>query len=135
MPHLVNSGSDVVVPCFGLFGHSTYHVLIFIFGVVYRETVLWHPCWLCWGAGCKNRSSCRRNRHISEVLQNVRISKHRRCVVCIAEEISNTYFDPCINYFFTCIIKTIFHLRSLFFIVILSTLFKKAFLTLHWLLW
>ena len=33
----------------------------FLFLGSYENTGLWHPCWECWEAGCKNRSSWRRN--------------------------------------------------------------------------
>ena len=44
-----------------------------------------------------------------------------RCALQLVEETSNTYFDPCTCCFFTCIIKMIFHFRSLFFMVLLCT--------------
>ena len=60
MSHLVSNGLDVLVPCIGLLSHPTCHVL-FLFLGSYENTFLWHPCWHCWGAGCKSRSSCWKN--------------------------------------------------------------------------
>ncbi|GFV83849.1 uncharacterized protein TNCV_387571 [Trichonephila clavipes] len=56
------------------------------------------------------------------VFQNVRMSMRRRCEACIVARGRNfTYFNPCTFCFFSCIIKTISHLRSLFFMVLLCT--------------
>ena len=55
----------------------------FLFLKSYERTGLWHPCWQCWGAGCRNPVIAGEIRDMPGVFQSDRISMHRKCEVYI----------------------------------------------------
>ncbi|GFT90599.1 DUF4817 domain-containing protein [Trichonephila clavipes] len=122
MSHLVNSGSDVVVPCVSLLGHPTYHVLIFYFWCHMKSLVYDTPVDNAEELVARIAVAAKeiRNSEYSRMFGCPCVGDVRRALYPV-EETSDTYFNPCTFCFFSCIIKTISHLRSLFFMVLLCT--------------
>ncbi|GFU71600.1 uncharacterized protein TNCV_3035401 [Trichonephila clavipes] len=83
MSHLVNSGSDVVVPCVGLLGHPTYHVLIFISKGHMKSLVYDTPVDNAEELVARIAVAAGEIRNSPGVFQNVRMSMCRICEACI----------------------------------------------------
>ena len=119
MSYLINSGSDTMDPCVGL---PDLPCLDFYFCGHMKTLVYDTPVHNSEELVARIAIAAAESRFMPRVLKNAWIFMCRRCEVCIVSGNKKILTLP-LTYvpfvFFTCFIKTIFHLRFLFFMVLL----------------